>query len=87
MQNFTIIESYLKVPPVAYNTVATTRKAAPRFTSPQLLVSHCEGRVYCFAQYAMVQSTDLMSLLKQCIEQGSATYGPPSKIIRPETSY
>ena len=65
MQNFTIIESYLKVPPVAYHTVPTTRKAALRFTSLQLLVSHCEDRVYCVAQYAIVQSINLMPLLKQ----------------------
>ena len=68
MQNFTIIESYLEVPPVAYHAVATTRKAALRLTSPQLLVSHCEGRVYCVAQCTLVQSTYLLPLSKQCIK-------------------
>ena len=68
MQNFTIIELYLEVPPVAYHAVATTHKVASCLTSPQLLVSHCEGRVYCVAQCALVQSIDLLPLLKQCIE-------------------
>ena len=68
MQNFTIIESHLEVPPVAYHAVATTRKATSRFSSPQLLVSHCEGRMYCVAQCTLIQSIDLLPLLKQCIE-------------------
>ena len=68
MQNFTPIESYLEVPPVAYHAVATTCKAASRLTSTQLLVSHCKGMVYCVVQCALVQSIDLLPFLKQCIE-------------------
>ena len=71
MQNFTIIKSYLEVPPVAYHAVATTCKATSRLTSPQLLVSHCEGRVHCVAQCALVQTIDLLPLLKQCIEMNN----------------
>ena len=53
---------------MAYYAVATTRKAASRLTNPQLLVSYCDGWVYCVAQCALVQSINLLPLLKQCIE-------------------